>query len=267
MSQPLLALALYFFVRARKDTRNVIYASIPLALSVACRPTNIVFGAALLIYTVWHHRTQVRQFLIFPVILGTLLLTYNLYYFGSLVGAYSTPTLGSFTYPRLEGFLGLLISPSRGLLVYSPFLVFTLAGMVLKFRRGGDPLYRYLSIASILLLFLYSAWSEWHASFSYSYRFLVDLLPVLCLFLPTTWNWILAHWWRKGLFVTLATFSILIQIIGSFYYPCGWFETPVGANRHPERYWDWQDPEFLRCLRAGPVNPEGLRFVREMIHR
>jgi len=267
MSQPLLALALYFFVKAVEDADNVVYAGIPLALSVACRPTNIVFGVILLAYTVRRHRAQVRNFLLFPVIVGTLLLTYNLHYFGSLAGAYSTPTMGSFTYPRVEAFLGLLISPSRGLLVYSPFLVFALAGMALTFRRNGDPFYRSLSIASAFLLLLYSAWSQWHASFSYSYRFLVDLLPGLCLFLPTTWNWILAHWWRKGLFVTLAIFSVLIQFIGSFYYPCGWFETPVGANRHPERYWDWQDPEFLRCLRAGPVDPEGLRFIREMLHR
>ena len=266
MSHPLLALALYFFVKAREDARNAIYAGIPLALAVACRTTNIIFAAAFFIYVLRHYRAQVLEFLIFPVILGSLLLTYNLYYFGSLVGPYSNH-MGQFTYPRLDAFLGLLISPSRGLLVYSPFLIFACAGMVLTFYHGRDHLLRYTSIASILVILLYSSWIQWHGAFSYSYRFLVDLLPALSLFLATTWNWIVAHWWRKSLFVTLAAFSIFIQIIGSFFYPCGWYETPERANSHPERFWDWKDPEFLRCLRAGPIDPEGLRLVRQMMQR
>ena len=33
-----------------------------------------------------------------------------------------------------------------------------------------------------------------------------------------------------------------------------------------ERLWDWKDPEFVRCLCAGPVYPEGLGFLRELFH-
>jgi len=85
--------------------------------------------------------------------------------------------------------------------------------------------------------------------------------------LATSWNWIFARWWRKSLYLTLAAFSIFIQTIGSFFYPCGWYETPAKAYAHLERFWDWQDPEFLRCLRAGPVHPDGLRFIREAIQK
>jgi hypothetical protein len=266
MSHPLLAFALYFFVKAREDTRNVIYAGIPLALAVACRMTNGIFAVAFLIYVLCHYRAWFVEFLIFPVLLGSLLFTYNLYYFGSLFGAYSSH-MGQFTYPSLEAFLGLLLSPSRGLLVYSPFLIFACVGLSLSFSHGRDHLLRYTSIASILTIILYSSWSQWHGAFSYSYRFLVDLLPALCLCLATTWNWIVAQSWRKSLFAASAALSIFLQIIGSFFYPCGWYETPTRANSHPERFWDWKDPEFLRCLRAGPVDPEGLQLLRQLIHK
>jgi len=66
------------------------------------------------------------------------------------------------------------------------------------------------------------------------------------------------------LFFAAAVFSVFIQVIGAFFFPCGWFGTPVQANLHRERFWDWKDSECLRCLRAGPVEPDGLRFLRSL---
>ena len=264
ISQSLLALTLYFLVLGQ-----VVYASIPLALSVACRQPTLIFAVAFFIYVARYHRTKLLAFSIFPVVLGGLLLTYNLYYFESLAGPYSMGAAGieKFTTPQWDAFLGLLISPSRGLLVYSPVLAFAFVGLVSALWERRNPLLTSTAIASLLLILLYSAWSSWHGDFSYSYRFLVDLLPGLTLFLALMWNWIIARRWRKNLFVASAVFSVFIQIIGSFFYPCGWFETPGRANAHPERFWDWKDPEFVRCLGAGPVDPEGLRMVRQMIRR
>jgi hypothetical protein len=268
MSQPLLALSLYYFVRGQADARNVVYASIPLALSVACRQPTLVFALAFFIYVAWYHRAHVLAFSIFPLVVAGLLLTYNLYYFASIAGPYSrTGGIERFTAPQWDAFVGLLISPSRGLLVCSPVLSFAFLGLLSTLYKRENPLLTSTAIASLLLVLLYSAWRRWHGDFSYSYRFLVDLLPGLCLFSALTWNWIIARRWRTTLFAASAVFSVFIQIIGSFFYPCGWFETPVKANADPERFWEWKDPEFLRCLRTGPVDPEGLRMVRQLLQR
>jgi hypothetical protein len=69
MSQPLLVLTLYFFVNAGEDARKVVYGGIALALSVACRPTNAIFAVILFVYVLRHYRAQLRNFLLFPVIL------------------------------------------------------------------------------------------------------------------------------------------------------------------------------------------------------
>ena len=268
ISQPLLALTLYFLVLGRADSRKVVYAGIPLALSVACRQPTIIFALAFFIYVARCHRTKLLAFSIFPVVLGGLLLAYNLYYFESLAGPYSRAGgVEKFTTPQWNAFLGLLISPSSGLFVYSPVLAFAFLGLVATLSRQRDPLLTSTAIASLALILLYSGWRSWHGDFSYSYRFLVDLLPGLCVFLALAWNWVTAQRWRKNLFVASAVFSVFVQIIGSFFYPCGWFETPERANSHPERFWDWKDPEFLRCLRGGPIDPEGLRLVRQMMQR
>lgn len=268
MSQPLLALALYWFIRGRERRETVVYAGVPLALSVACRPPNVVFAAAFLFHVFRHYRRLVWKFLFFPVVLGALLATYNFYYFGTLAGGYGETVEKFLTYPRAEALLGLLISPSHGLLVHSPFLAFALLGMAVATWRGRDHLLRCTGIASGLLLLLYAGWSSWwHGGFSFSYRFLVDLLPGLTLSLATIWDRVVAQGWRKNLFLALAVYSVFIQLIGAFFYPCGWYETPIKAAVHTERFWDWTDPEFLRCLRAGPVEPDGLRFLREISYR
>lgn len=268
MSQPLLALALYFLVKARDDPRNAAYAGIPLALSVACRPHTVIFAGVLFAYVLWQHREQVARFLVAPVVVGSLLVSYNLYYFGNVVGGYDALGAGElFTYPRWEGFLGLLVSPSRGLFVYSPVLLFAAAGVVSAVRSRRDPLLLATAVATVLTILFYSSWRNWPGAFSYSYRHLVDLLPGLSLFLAVVWTSIVARRWTTVLFAALVAFSLFTQVVGAFFYPCHWIDTPVSAYVDRQRFWDWTDPEFLRCVRAGPVEPEGLRFLRDVMPR
>jgi hypothetical protein len=263
MSQPLLALALYFFVRGRENSRNVVFAGIPLALAVACRSTDIILAGVFFIYVVHHQRALILRFAIFPIILGALLLTYNVYYFGSVTGGYSEMAQfqRGFSYPQWESLLGLLVSPSRGILVYSPVLLFAFAGLALSLYQRYDLFLAYVAVATMLMILFYSTVVYWDARFSFSYRYLVDLLPGLSLLLSTVWQRILRFSWSKGLLLASAIFSVFIQIIGSFFYPCGWYDTPVKASIHQERLWDWTDPEFFRCLRAGPVNPDGMQLL------
>lgn len=268
MSQPLLTLALYFFIKAKKNPRYIIYAGISLALSVACRPPNIIFAGIFFAYVIFHHRRQVPYFIIFPTITGTLLLAYNLYYFGTQTGGYSSVVAkGGFAYSQWESLLGLLISPSRGLLIYSPVLIFAFLGLTSVWYKHRDPLLTYTALATILTILFYSTWSGWIGGFSFSYRLLVDLLPGLSLFLAVVWNGIFTYRWSKVLFLGLVLFSVFAQIVGTFFYPCGWYESPRSDAPGYDQFWDWGDMELMRCLRAGPVRPEGLEFLLRIIHQ
>lgn len=293
MSQPCLAFAFYFFIKAKENTRNIIYAGIPLALSVACRPHNTIFVLIMFVYVIHKHRAQIIHFMAYPAIIATILLTYNIYYFSTPVGGYGTTTESSkiltskeideketltknneikvvsdasrLSYPRLNRLLGLLVSPSRGLLVYSPCLIFAFIGMVLALYHR-NLLLTYVAIATIMTIISYSSFYGWHGAFGYSYRMLVDLLPGLCLFLAVVYDWIVKHRWVKSLFVFLVFFSIFIQIIGTFFYPCGFYDEASKSDIRSDRiFWNWKDAEFVRCLRTGPVEPEGLTFIKSII--
>ena len=113
-------------------------------------------------------------FLIAPTLVAGLLLTYNLHYFGNALGGYAaTQPASHLALPSTERLLGLLVSPSRGLLVCSPVLILSLVGMGRALGRRRDALLVYTAVATLLTIFFYSCWPYWHGHFSYSYRHLV----------------------------------------------------------------------------------------------
>jgi len=261
MSQPLLALAFFLLLRRRPAFAA---AGAALALSVACRPTNLLLALVVSAWVAHHHRRFVPRYAALPAFLGALLVAYNLHYFGTVQAGYAR--LG-FPLPESAAeaahwFAGLLVSPSRGLLTHSPVLVFPLAGLLAALFRPTLPLLRYLAAGVLATLCLFSFYGMWHGGFGFSYRILVDLLPALILFLPAVWTWIAARRGRAALFAASAALSLLVQVVGAFFYPCGWFHHPVNAGAHPERFWDWSDPQVLRCLRNGPAVPEVLALWR-----
>ncbi len=74
----------------------------------------------------------------------------------------------------------LLVSPYRGLFFYSPFLVFSVGGMIRMarsehWRREGR---LFLSLTAVYFLFL-AAFSDWEGGWSMGPRHLVPLLPFL----------------------------------------------------------------------------------------
>lgn len=74
--------------------------------------------------------------------------------------------------------LGHLISPGRGIIVFFPFAILAMYGLICM-RRNPVILTMGLSIFGSLLL--YSVWKDWHAGMSWGPRFLVPYFPYLTL--------------------------------------------------------------------------------------
>lgn len=272
-SQPALALALLALVRARErdEARWIAVAGWALAVSVACRPPMGLVALVLTVYVLRHHRPSFSRFVVGPVVIGALLVTYNLYYFGVLSGGYRE-LAGSYSLSPAGFWLalrGLLISPNRGLLVFSPILAGSFAGAWLGFARRGpvcDALLAYVAAATIGAIMQYATFSVWHGAFGFSYRLLAELLPMLVLLLVPVWESLVASPIRRAVTATVVAYSVFVQVIGTFYYPCGWFRTEKHDPTFPARFFSWQDMEMLQCLRAGPVDPDGLRAIRHALH-
>ena len=190
-------------------------------------------------------------FLAAPAALGAALLAYNLRVFGR-----SRADKPGLRRAVLGGFLGLLVSPGRGLLVYTPITVFAILGVVARLRsrdRSGPPVYLVSALFSLALILVMSKWRVWWGGHCYGPRLLTDIAPCLVLLvLPALER----SGERSGCAPVAgggAAASVFVQAIGAFCYPNSrWDETPVAVGERPARLWDWKDSPITRGLSAGP---------------
>ena len=117
-----------------------------------------------------------------PLLLaGLALVAFNLFRYGH---PFDTGYLPNETFSGMlwQGLLGQLLSPGRGLLLYSPVLFLSLWGAAPLFRRARPEA---LLAAGVILvhLFLYGKWFMWHGGYAWGPRFMVPTLPFWAVFL------------------------------------------------------------------------------------
>ncbi len=165
-----------------------------------------------------------------------------------------------FDTPILQGLYGLLLSPSRGALVYTPYFAFAVAALVLAWRRRGEVARRLrgLSIVAAVTLALYATYTEWWGGRVFGARFLDDLAPIL--FAALAWGigqGLLRRRSARWAFWIAAGWSLVLFNAAALVYDQRWDTEPVNVNFSPGRLMDWSDPQWVAVLRALPSG--GLR--------
>ncbi|MFQ5665233.1 MAG: hypothetical protein ACE5I7_02260 [Candidatus Binatia bacterium] len=231
------------FLVARDTRRNAVAAGGFAALAVLARPTMIVFALLALVFMWRERRGRLLPFLSLPIAGMVLLFAYNLRLASVLVGGYASERL---VMPRFKRLAGLLVSPSRGLFIYTPVAALVLPAMVRRFR-GGPRWLAYLPAGIAGYVLLYSSWQGWWGGQTYGPRFLTDVLPaiVLCTVPIVERLWQL----RVGrvALVGLTVWGLGVQGIGVYCDDRSWNQ--IGSV--PQRLWDWSDPQIVRAARAG----------------
>jgi hypothetical protein len=185
----------------------------------ANRPPDLLLAAAFGVYALLRARRRAIWFMAAAALPMLLAAAYNLVMFHHLSGGYSTVGLTStvfFANPLLPGLAGLLVSPGKGLFIFSPFLLFLpfLFHRALA-ERDRRTLVLCLTAGVGLQLLLYAR-SDWRGGHSFGYRFLTDLVPILIWILAP----ILASLGRpaRAVFVACCLVSVWVQSIGAFEY-------------------------------------------------
>lgn len=260
MAELLLSILIYVVIKNKKDFKNYIFLGIVSGLFIMNRPPDIVLLLPISLYVLLNSKRFFIFCYSFSAILSALpFVIYNIYYFGNVFGGYGD-TLNYFFIGReiFMNFAGLLISPSRGLLIYSPIFVFSLLGFFSLSNIENKKLrmcFYFFGISIFLNIVLYSAWKIWWGGWSFGPRLLTDMTPILILFISL---YVYQELKKKkknlvfaGLFSILIVISIFVQIVGAFYYPNGsWNEVLI---EHPEKLWDWNDTQIKRSFFAGPM--------------
>jgi hypothetical protein len=260
-AQLALAAALYGFVRARAAPGWLALAGAAVAFAVVARPANLLLAAPFTLYALGHHRPHAWRFALGALLPAAFQCWYDLAYFGSLfhprlpVG-YSAWQADAWDSPLLEGLAGVLLSPGRGLFVYSPVFLFSVLGLALAWRKGGDPLLRYGGVGSVLLVCLYAKWRLWHGGPVFGPRLLADLSPLLAFALYPLRDLAPGRWPLRAVFVATVACSVAAHSIGAFYDDWRWtYCTSYEVLR--DRLWSWRDNQLVSPIKHALVTLSG----------
>jgi hypothetical protein len=251
-SQLFLCLAIYWLLKGLAMPRFAAYAGLALGSAVICRPSNALLALPIVAYMAVKRRDQLVGFLLATLPPVLLLIGYNMQYFGApfrtgfIADAIDPSRLWNtaaflFNTPLSEGLAGVLGSPSRGLFVYSPIFLFSLAGMAIVWGDPQQVFLKYLSFAPLLIILLTAKWMMWWGGHSYGPRILADITPLLCLYLYPLFERAQSPPLLKLKYVIagLTALSIGLHALGVF--GGGDWNGYADVDRHPERLWSWRE--------------------------
>lgn len=150
-----------------------------------------------------------------------------------------------------EGFLGTWVSPSKGILVYSPVLVFALVGFWLAIRKGlWRENFKYIVFGSIVILhtMVMGRWKHWYGGWSFGYRMASDILPfMILLMVPYAISPVFQK--TKKLFYALFCISVGMEVMGIFFFDGIWHAAYDRGFRDMGWLWSIKDSELVFNIR------------------
>ena len=256
--------------RGARPRRMAVALGAAVAGAYVLRPTNAIAVAAFSVLVVLRHRRWLGTYLLGLFSVLAVFVAVNLATYGLVLPPYFSAGRISLHGDYLEALAGNLVSPARGLLVFSPVVALSIIGFILQVRRRALRPLEVLAAACVVAhLLVVSAQNEgWWAGHAFGPRFMSDVLPFLAyLSIPAVEA--LLHAFRTstptiGAKVAAAAaalaiaVSVAINAQGAYLRSSTcWNARPVNIDLQPDRVWDLGDPQVLAGYRA--VATEGLR--------
>jgi hypothetical protein len=251
------ALALSVALLALVD-RRLVLAGLAVTGMMAFRLTGGVTALFLLPLVGGRPRDMLR-FCIGALPLPLTLAAYNFVAFGSPIKqgygtgqVTSSLRLGS---QLATGVPGLLVSPGRGLFVYSPVLLFVIVGLI----RGRRNLLMVCAAVSIVATLLVAAnLDQWYGGESFGARKLADTLPLFAVLLVPAVDVIARSRWR-WMYLALLAWSVLVELLAAAAWDDSWF------GRHDltatSTWWHPSDNEIAAMLTTAGTWPRAAAML------
>jgi len=247
---------------------RLFWLGVVLAFSYLVRPTNAIPIAAATIWVLLCRRRETWEFVAGAAAVLVPFCISSVHLYSYIVPHYYQPGFfGGHNVYALEALAGNLISPARGLLVYSPVFVFSIAGFVLALRARPSVLDILLAACIGAHWIIVSAVNTmWWGGASYGPRVFADMTPYLMYLMIPFLGWL---WSTRGpkrfalsaAFVTATIASVAIHAQGALNSNTAtWNAFPVSIDVEPVRVWDWRRPQFLAGITFVPAPPPPVRL-------
>ncbi len=241
-----------------------------LAWSYFVRPTFAIHIAAITIYLLLFYRRIFLKYSLTGAAWFAIFVLYSWSHFHQVLPSYYRASRLQF-----ESFgialAGNLVSPSRGFLIYVPVIGFVAYLLVRFWNALIAQGLAWLALSIIVLqLIVISGFSHWWGGHSFGPRLMTGVVPWLVLLAILGIDELLR---RKGMLPTQAglvrwrielTAGGLLLLLSMFINTLGatahatwlWNVRPKEIDSHPERLWDWRQPQFLAGYLAYPQPAE-----------
>lgn len=252
----LIAAAIWLLVRAERHGRRppVVVLATLAVWSTFVRPTGVLPLAAFGIYLLIRSRRDAVRFALAasPWIVAFAVWVWTTY--GAVVPPYfSSHAAATGGWRFVEGFAGTLVSPSRGVLVFCPWILYV-AWLLWRYRASLRRLRWVLlaTAASVVHLLVVAASPKWWGGYSYGPRLMSDVLPWLLLLAVLA----LDARRRSGVGgsrkLEVSVGMAVVVLAAAMHAPAAlsrrteeWNALPVRLHQDEDRLWSWSDPQFL----------------------
>lgn len=249
-------LALYLMLKIVKENKQHLWIlfSFTIFMAYLTRPTLSLLAITVILYLFLNNKKiiAIKTALLVSFFLGLFIL-FSFHEYDRILPHYYTPDrLHSDTF--WTAFYGNLLSPARGLLVFSPFLILILINykaMYFVFIKN-KPLIIF-SFWFFLHLIIISNFPHWWAGGSYGARFMIDVLPAIYLIIINQLNYIttnptiISQNFNIILLVITLAISIFINTYQGLYneYSGYLWNSYPNIDKNPKYLFDWKYPPFL----------------------
>ena len=252
-----LTVALYLILLARRRPALIQLVGAALALAYIARPTNSVSVVLLSLYVLLTYRRYFIGYLLSAAVIAVPFVLFNLSVYHAVLSNYyrwfqgfSGNTLG-------EALIGHWLSPSRGLLIFSPIVLFSFYGIYLKIRQHTlERLDKFLMAIIALHWLSISIWPIWWGGWTFGPRMFSDVLPYLIYFMIPVFAAFPAWSIRRRRVTALVGFMLVGYSAFVHYRGANSWETlfewnaqPAPIDLDPAHVWEWRDVQFLRGLK------------------
>ncbi|WP_321508349.1 glycosyltransferase family 39 protein [uncultured Methanoregula sp.] len=262
IAELLLILMIYLIVRNEEvpSSSNMVGLGLLAGLFIFNRPPDAVLLIPVLGYIIFRYRNRLRYFLAAGIVSGIPFLVYNYCIFGNIFGGYiNNLSLFHLDWQFWSSYLALLVSPSRGLFIYSPVLVLSIIGYfrldTIK-NQNIAAMLRWFGPVILFDILVYSLFYDWKGGYCFGPRFLTGMLPVLVIFLA-----VFLEVFRNSrlsapkkqcisaFILMLVILSVIIQVIGVFCFPF-----IIDIDTPPDRIWNIENNQIARSYADGAKN-------------
>lgn len=243
-------------------------------MAVLCRPQNALVVVSVGVYLLWVNRRWAVAYVLGGLPFAAILFAYNAYYFdnplafGQVLSSakLAITKTGSETLWHVrwwESLPGLFASPHRGLIWYSPVLLFGVYGAVLAWKNPPYHPLIPLQVSVLLLILVAASWYDWWGGLTWGYRPILDATPYMALAIIPVIERIWSSQKLRIAFVASLAWSIAVQFVGAYAF-IGWhWQQRLLAEdiSEQEDIWQWRRPQIIEHL----VNFGSERESKQMV--